>query len=106
MPSRRRLVHVRHLTQAELVTPLGGEAEADQAAAVHGHEVDRLRRDELGGDREVALVLAIGVVADDHEASRADLLDRLFDAGERRCFGGGCGLAHAQIVAMPRLTPG
>ena len=78
--AERRLVLVRHLAQAELVAALRREAEADQPAAVRGHEVDRLRRDELRGDREVALVLAVVVVDDDDEAARADLLDRLLDA--------------------------
>ena len=43
------------------------QAEADEAAAVRGHEVDRLGRRELRGDRQVALVLAVGVVDDDDE---------------------------------------
>ena len=85
--TERRLVHVRHLTQTELVAALGCQAEADQPAAVRRHEVDRLRRDELGGDREITLVLAVRVVADDDETARADLLDRLLDAGERGRLG-------------------
>ena len=74
---------VRHLPQTELVAPLRRQAETDQAATVRGHEVDRLGRDELRRDRQVALVLAVRVVADDDEPPGADLLDRLFDAGER-----------------------
>ena len=43
-----------------------------------------------GGDRQVALVLAVLVVDDDHEPARADLLDRLLDRRERPgCFGSG-----------------
>ena len=42
-----------------------------EAAAVAGHEVDDLGRDLLGGDGEVALVLAVLVVDDhDHAALR------------------------------------
>ena len=66
------------------------------AATVRRHERDRLGRDELGGDREVALVLAISVVDDDDEAARADVLDRLLDGGERRR-----GLGAVRSVAMP-----
>ena len=44
---------------AELVGALLGQAEADQAAGVRGHEVDRLGRRELRRDRQVALVLAV-----------------------------------------------
>ena len=82
--AERRLVVLGHLAQAELVAALLGQAEADQAARVRGHEVDRLGRRELGGDDEVALVLAVGVVDDDDELAVADVLDRLLDRGERR----------------------
>ena len=84
----RRLVLVGHLAQAELVAALLGQAEADEAARVRDHEVDRLGRGELGRDREVALVLAVLVVDDDDEAALADLLDRLLDGGEG-AFGAG-----------------
>ena len=57
--------------------------QADQAAAVRRHEVDRLRRDLLGGDRQVAFVLAILVVDDDDHLAGADRGDRVLDAGER-----------------------
>ena len=79
----RRLVVLGHLPEPELVAALLRQAEADQAARVHGHEVDRLGRRELGRDRQVALVLAVGRVDDDDELALADVLDRLFDRGER-----------------------
>ena len=41
--AERRLVLARHLLEAELVAALLGQAEADQAARVRRHEVDRLR---------------------------------------------------------------
>ena len=69
-----------------------------------GHEVDRVRRDELRGDRQVALVLAVLVVDDDDEAAGADLLDRLLDGGERARLGLGHG-GHRVIVApAPRAA--
>ena len=80
--AERRLVLVRHLPQPQLVAALLREAEADEPARVRDHEVDRLRRRELGGDRQVALVLAVLVVDDDDEAAGADVLDRLLDGGE------------------------
>ena len=46
------------------------------------HEIDRLGRDAVGGDGEVALVLAVLVVDDDHELAGADVGDRLLDARE------------------------
>ena len=67
-------------SQAELVAALRRQREADQPAPLLGHEVDRLGRRELGGERQVALVLAVLVVADDDHPPGADLLQRLFDA--------------------------
>src|SRR5437763_9408365 len=83
----RRLVALGHHPQPERIAALAGEAEADQAAALLGHERDRLRRRELPGDRQVAFVLAVGRVDDDDHLSLADLLDRLLDGRE-------CGRAH------------
>src|SRR5439155_3161942 len=52
---------------------------ADDAPAVGGHEVDGLGGDLLGGQDEVALVLPVRVVDDDHHPARPDLLDGLRD---------------------------
>ena len=79
-----RLVLRRHQLEAELVAALGRQRQADPAARLLGHEVDRLGRDELRGHHEVALVLAVLVVADDDHPALADLLDRLLDRRERR----------------------
>ena len=49
------------------------------------HEVDRLGRHLLRRHDEVALVLAIGVVDDDHHPAGADVLERLLDRRERGC---------------------
>ena len=78
-----RLVLGRHQVEAELLAALVGQREADQAAAVRRHEVDRLGRRELRRHRQVALVLAVLVVADDDHPAAADVLDRLLDGGER-----------------------
>src|SRR5439155_6349589 len=53
-----------------------------------GHEVDRLRGDELRGHRQVALVLAVLVIADDDHLALADVVDRLLDRREGRRGGG------------------
>src|SRR6185503_1589557 len=82
---RRRLilgVPLRHLRQAKLVATLASEGQADQAPPVQGHEVDGLRRDQLRGANEVALVLAILVVRDDDELAVLQVVDRLFDGAE------------------------
>ena len=67
--AQRRLVPLRHLAQVELLAALRGQAQADQPPGVGRHEVDRLRRDELRRDRQIAFVLAIRVVDDDDESS-------------------------------------
>ena len=51
---------------------------------MRGHEVDRLGRRELGGDDEIALVLAIGIVDDDHELALPHVVESLLDRRERR----------------------
>src|SRR5207245_2166446 len=79
----RGFVLRRHEVEPELVAALGRERQADQPAPLLGHEVDRLRGHELGRDREIALVLAIGVIAYDHHLAQADLVDRALDRGER-----------------------
>ena len=61
----------------------GGEREADEAAALLGHEVDLLGGGELGRHREVALVLAVLVVADDDHPALAQVVERRLDARER-----------------------
>ena len=96
---KRRLVALGHRLQAELVAAFLGQAEADQPAAVRGHEVDRLGRRELRRDRQVALVLAVGGVDDDHELAVADVLDRLLDGGEG---GGAVGRVHLAVDRNPQ----
>ena len=67
----RRRVVLHHQRQIQLFASLFRQREADQSAAVFGHEVDRIRRDLLRGDAEIAFVLAIFVVDDDHELAAA-----------------------------------
>ena len=100
-----RLVLGRHEVEPELVAALGRERQADEPAALLGHEVDRVGRGELRRHGEVALVLAVLVVADDDHAAGADVLEGLLDRGER---GAGPGLAHASRAprASRRTWPG
>ena len=63
--------------QLERVGLLLGERQADQAAAVLGHEVDGLGRDLLGGHGQVALVLAVLVVDEDDHLAGADVVERI-----------------------------
>ncbi len=78
-----RRVLVDHGADAELIEPPPLTGHADEPAPVGGHEVDRLRGDAIRRDGEVALVLAVLVVDDDHELAGADVLDRVIDGCER-----------------------
>ena len=78
------LLVAHHQRDAQLVEPLAGHRQADEAAPVARHEVDRLGRDLLGGDRQVALVLAVLVVDDDEHAAGADVLEGLGNRGRHR----------------------
>ena len=100
--AERRLVVVGHRAQAERVGALLGQAEADQPARVRRHEVDRVRRRELRGDRQVALVLAVLVVDDDDHAAFADVLDRGLDRRERCGHGHPCRLPREQLLDVFR----
>ena len=74
-----RLVLARHVLEAQLVGALLGQRQADQAAAVLGHEVDGVGRGHLRGDDQIALVLAVlGIDQDDH-AAVAQIVDDLGD---------------------------
>jgi hypothetical protein len=74
----------RHEWEAELVAALFRERHADQAAAVLGHEVDRVGRDFFGGHGEVAFVFAVLVVHEDDHAALANFFDGFFDGSEMR----------------------
>jgi hypothetical protein len=63
--------------------PLAGERQADQPAPVHGHEVDRLGGRLLGGDDQVALVLAVLVIDQDDHAAGGDVGDDFLGCGQR-----------------------
>jgi hypothetical protein len=80
----RFLVVAAHRFEPEQVDAFLGEREADEAAPVHRHEVDRLRGRHLRGDDEIAFVLAVLVVDEDVHPAVARLVDDLFDRCEHR----------------------
>ena len=67
-----RAVLRHHQRNLELVEPLRRHRQANQPAAVARHEVDRLGRDLLRGDRQIAFVLAILIVDDDDHLAGAE----------------------------------
>ena len=95
-----------HQRNLELVEPLRRHRQADQAAAVARHEVDRLRRDLLRRDRQVAFVLPILVVDDDDHLACAERLDRVLDAGERIGRASGEPLAISSFLVIGRARSG
>ncbi len=68
-----------HQVEPELVAALRRQRQADQPASLLRHEVDRLGRRELGGEDQVALVLAVLAVADHHHPAAPDLVEGLLD---------------------------
>ena len=71
-----------HALQAELLRAFVRNRHADQAAAMHGHEVDRFRRGFLRRHHEIALVLAIFVVGHDHDLACRDVAHDIVDRVE------------------------
>ena len=66
-----------HRRQLQLRRMLGRDRHADQAAPVFRKKVDLFRRDEIGRENQIALVLAILVVHQDNDMTATDLLDQL-----------------------------
>ena len=91
-------VLLRHGEEAQVIGALLSEGEADEAAAIAGHEVDGFRGDVLGGQGEVALVFAVLVVDHDDHAAGANLGHGAGNVGEGR-LGGAGGLGHKRCDA-------
>ena len=76
-----------HALQSELVGALARDRHADQSAAVHGHEIDRLRRRLFRRHDQVAFVFAVGVVGHDHHFAGGDVVQHLINCVELKGFG-------------------
>ena len=68
--------------EAEAVGDRPRHRHAQPAAGLADHEVDRLGRDVLGGDDEVALVLAVFVVHEDDHAAGAKFVQGFVDGAK------------------------
>ncbi len=79
-----RAIFGNHLRQMQLVQALADHRNANQAARVLAHEIDRFGRHHLCGHYQVAFVFAILVVQHDDHLAGADVLDRVLDRVERR----------------------
>lgn len=72
-----------HLRQLEGLGQGLGDGRADQARRVPHHEGHLLGRDVLGGDDQVAFVLAGGIIEDDHKFAIAWRVRALVDMASR-----------------------
>ena len=72
-----------HQRQPQIVAAFRREGQADEAAAVSGHEINDLGGDLFGGDGEVAFVLAVFVVYHDEDAAGADFFHGFGNGDER-----------------------
>ncbi len=82
-----RGVLLGHREEAQVVGAFLSEGEADEAAAVAGHEVDGFRSDVVCGEGQIAFVFAIFIIDDDDHASGADFCDGAGDVSEGRLEG-------------------
>jgi hypothetical protein len=63
----------------QILEPLARHGQANQPTAVRSHEVDSLRRRFLGSDCQIALVLSILIIDNDHESTGAEVLQDILD---------------------------
>src|SRR3954462_15143050 len=93
-------VHRRHRLQIQAIADFRRKGEANQSSPVGGHEVDRFRRNLLGGDRKVALVLTILVIDYDDDLAFAKVLDSLGNGGKYRF---GLGSSTHSMVSVAKM---
>ena len=79
---KRRVVGHLH-RQVQLVAPLLGEGQTDQAARVRHHEIDDFRRHHFRRARKVALVFAILIVNDDNHFAGLNIGGGFFDGSKK-----------------------
>ena len=83
-----RCVHGSHQRQGQVVAALFGQGEANEPAAVLGHEIDGLGRDLLRRHGQIALVLAVFVVDQHNLPALADFFEGFLNCGKRDRFVG------------------
>ena len=82
-----------HALQPELAGPRLGERDANETAAVLGHEIDRLGCDLGRGHDQIPLVLALGIVGHDDHFAGANIAQDGFDGIKGR-FAHGLPVKH------------
>jgi hypothetical protein len=91
-----------HQLKAELLDALLGQGKADEAAAVLGHEVDRVGRRHLRRNDEIAFIFPVLVVDQDEHAAVARFVDQLFGAGEEAAAHRRAGHQRLSSIIRPR----
>ena len=69
-----------HQGEIELSAPVFGKREADEPTAKTRHEVDRFGRDELGRQHQIAFILAIFLIDQNHHSAGTDVGNDLGNA--------------------------
>ena len=77
-----RAVLLAHERQAKLFDPCPGQRQADQAARMACHEVDRVGCRELRRDNQIAFVFAVLVIDQDEHPAVAGFLDQFLGGGQ------------------------
>jgi hypothetical protein len=77
-----REIRTRHQLETKLGGTLRRERQADEPAAMFGHEVDGIRRGHLRRNYEIAFVLALLGVDENKHAAVACVLHHLLDGRE------------------------
>ena len=72
-----------HERQPEVVAAFRREGQADEPAAIGGHEIDDLGGDFFGGDGEVSLVFPVFIVHHHQHAAGANLLNSFRNPNKR-----------------------
>ena len=113
-------IMLRHERQAKVADAFGGQGEADQAATVAGHEIDRIGGRHLRRNDKIALVFAVFIIDKDEHAAVAGFVDDFLHAGERRAlravtqpviqlaqgFGGGIPIGIIKVAQRIGVKPG
>ncbi len=94
--AQRQPVVAHHERQGELAAAFLGQREADETARELRHEVDRLGRDVLCSEHQIALVFAVFLVDEHDHAAGFDLGDDLGDWTD------GCGFAPHETLRSLR----
>ena len=87
-----RAIGLRHQRQAQLIHARTRHGKADQPARITRHEIDRIRRRELRGDHQIALILAVFIIHQDEHAPAARFFQQFLggrDEVSEGCTDGG-----------------